>query len=89
MKKKASIPQLKNEDAERRFWSKFDLSKYPATDFSEVAFPNLKPSSRSISIRMPEFLLIRLKEEANELDIPYQSLIKKYIAQGVLEKTLK
>ncbi len=86
MKKKVRIPKFKNEDAERRFWSKFDLARFSASDFSAVAFPNLKPSSRSISIRMPEFLLIRLKEQANELQIPYQSLIKKYIAQGIREE---
>lgn len=85
MKKELKIPKFKNEDKERDFWSKVDISKYfDASDFERVGFPNLKPSSRSISIRVPEYLLIRLKERANELNIPYQSLIKEYVAQGVL-----
>ena len=87
MKNKIKLPKLQNEDQERKFWSKLDLSDYvDSDDFQFVSFPNLKPSSRSISLRIPEFLLIRLKEQANELNIPYQSLIKKYIAQGTLKK---
>ncbi|MBU4369784.1 BrnA antitoxin family protein [Patescibacteria group bacterium] len=88
--KQLKIPKFKNEDEERKFWSKLDLSQYfePA-DFSSIAFPNLKPSSRSIAIRIPEYILIRLKEQANELDIPYQSLMKQYIAKGLLQKSSK
>ncbi len=84
MRKKLKIPKFRTEDQERTFWDKINLSDYfePA-DFERVSFPNLKPTSRPISIRLPEHLLIRLKEQANELDIPYQSLIKKYLAQGV------
>lgn len=84
--KQIKVPKFKNENEERRFWSRADLSKYFSSgDFDAVSFPNLKPTSRSISIRIPEYLLVRLKEEANSLDVPYQSLIKKYIAQGVLK----
>lgn len=87
MKKQLNIPKYKNEDQERKYWSRMDLSKYfSAKDFERVSFPNLKPSSRSISIRLPEYLLIRVKEQANELRIPYQSLLKRYIAQGILKK---
>ena len=87
MKKQLKIPKFKNEDKEREFWAKVDLSDYfEAADFVPVSFPNLKPSSRSISIRMPEYLLVRLKEQANEFNIPYQSLMKQYIAKGVLRK---
>ena len=80
MKKELKIPKFKTEDKERDFWSKIDLSEYfEPEDFTHVSFPNLKPTSRSISIRIPEYLLNRVKEKANELNIPYQSLIKEYI----------
>ncbi|OGE18777.1 hypothetical protein A3J19_03240 [Candidatus Daviesbacteria bacterium RIFCSPLOWO2_02_FULL_41_8] len=84
MKKKLIIPKFKNEDDERAFWAKLDLSKYyEPDDLEEVSFPNLKPTSRSISIRIPEYLLNRVKEQANEINVPYQSLIKEYIKKGV------
>lgn len=84
MKKKLNIPKFKNEDEEREFWYTLDLSKYfEPSDFVPVSFPNLKPTSRPISIRIPEFLINRVKEKANELNIPYQSLIKTYIHKGV------
>lgn len=87
MKKKLKIPQFKNEDQERRFWSKVDLSKhFKPSDFESASFPNLKPSSQSISLRIPTYLLIRIKEQANELRVPYQSLIKRYIAKGALKR---
>jgi len=84
MNKKLKIPKFKNESEERAFWSKLDLSKYfKPSDFQRVSFPNLKPTSRPISLRLPSYLLARVKEHANELDMPYQSLIKQYIAKGV------
>ena len=84
MKKKLKPPVFKNEDEERKFWDKVDLSDYlESEDLQAVSFPNLKPSSRSISIRLSEGMLLRLKEEANHLHIPYQYLIKKYIAEGL------
>lgn len=80
MKRPLKIPKFKNEDEEREFWWKLDLSKYfQPSDFEPVSFPNLKPTTRSISIRLPEFLLNRIKEQANEMRIPYQSLIKIYL----------
>lgn len=86
MKKELKIPKFKNEDQEREFWSKVNLSQYfePA-DFGSIAFSNLKPTSRPISLRLPEYILMRLKEKANQLNIPYQSLIKQYIARGILQ----
>lgn len=85
MKKKLKIPRFKNEDEERKFWQKLDLLEYfEKEDFVPVSFPNLKPTTRSISIRIPEYLLNRVKEKANELNIPYQSLIKRYIQKGIL-----
>ena len=84
MKKKLKIPKFKNEDDERDFWAKIDLSEYyEPSDMVPVSFPNLKPTSRSISIRIPEWLIDRLKERANEINIPYQSLMKSYLKQGL------
>lgn len=84
MKKPLKLPKFKNEDAEREFWSKIDLSEYyEPSDLVPVSFPNLKFSSRPISIRLPNYLISRVKEKANALDIPYQALIKQYIAKGL------
>ena len=84
MKKKLNIPNFKNEDEEREFWAKVDLYEYyDANDLEQVSFPNLKPTTKPVSIRIPEYLLNRVKEEANELNIPYQTLIKQYIQKGV------
>ncbi len=84
MKKKLVLPKFKNEDEEREFWWKLDLSEYyESDDLEEVSFPNLKPTTRAISIRIPEYLLNRVKEKANEINVPYQSLIKDYIKKGV------
>jgi len=86
MKKLLKIPKFKNEDEERKFWAKVDLFDYfQPSDFERVSFPNLKPTTRAISIRIPEYILNRLKEKANEVNIPYQSLIKGYIKKGLLE----
>ena len=84
MKKPLKIPKFKNEDEEREFWWNLDLSEYfEPSDFERMSFPNLKPTTRSISIRIPEYLLNRIKEKANEINIPYQSLIKEYIKKGL------
>ena len=84
MKKKLKVPKFRNEDEEREFWAGVDLADYfEAKDFTSVSFPNLKPSSRAISIRLPEAMLMRLKEQANELRVPYQALIKQYVAEGL------
>lgn len=87
MKKQLNVPKFKNDGQERKFWSNIDLSEYFAPeDFSPAVFPHLKPSSRSVSMRVPEYMLARLKEKAHELNIPYQSLMKQYIAQGLLRR---
>lgn len=87
MKKKIKILHFKNEAKERAFWGKIDLSEYfDADDFERSSFPNLKPTSRSISLRLPEYLIVRVKEHANELNVPYQALMKRYIAQGVVKE---
>lgn len=85
MKMPLKLPKFKNEDEERKFWANIDLSEYyESSDMERISFPNLKPTSRSISIRIPEYLLNRVKEKANEINVPYQSLIKHYIKRGAL-----
>lgn len=90
MKKKfKNIPKFKNEDEERNFWATADSSEY--FDWSkaeEVIFPNLKPSTEIISLRLPQYLLARIKELANSKDVPYQSLMKIFLAERV-ERELK
>ena len=89
MKKFKKIPKFKNEDEERDFWATADSSDYFDWDKAEqVIFPNLKPSSRSISIRLPEYIINEVKIKANKLDIPYQALMKQYIAKGVFERDI-
>lgn len=84
MKKPLKLPIFKNEDDERDFWAKINLADYfEPSDGVHISFPNLKPTSRSISIRLPLYLLNRLKEKANSLNIPYQSLIKQTLSQHI------
>lgn len=84
MKKPLKNPAFHSEDEERAFWARIDLADYfESKDLQSVSFPNLKPSSRPISLRLPEPMFLRLKERANERHIPYQSLIKQYIAEGL------
>ncbi len=84
MKKPINVPKFKNEDEERKYWSSLDLAEYlEPEDFSSVSFPNLKPSTRPVSIRIPVAILNRVKERANETNVPYQSLIKEYISAGL------
>lgn len=83
MKKKLILPKFKNDDEERNFWAKIDLSDYyELSDMVPVSFPNLKPTSHPISIRVPDYLLNTVKSKANAINIPYQSLIKIYIEKG-------
>jgi predicted DNA binding CopG/RHH family protein len=78
------VPKFKNEDEEREFWANhspldyFDLSKV-----KKVEFPNLKPTLRSISLRLPEGMISTLKTMANSYDVPYQSLIKILLVRGI------
>ena len=77
MKKLKKIPKFKTEDEERKFWSKADSTEYVDWEKSKrVTFPNLKPSTKTISIRLPESMLEEIKALANKRDVPYQSLIK-------------
>ncbi|MFH1602088.1 MAG: BrnA antitoxin family protein [Candidatus Shapirobacteria bacterium] len=84
MKKPLKLPKFKDEDKEREFWAKINLADYfESSDFQRVSFPNLKPTTRAISIRLPEYLINRIKEQANEINVPYQSLIKGYLKKAV------
>ena len=78
------IPHFKSEEAEREFWTTADSTDY--VDWSQapaVRFPNLRPSSTAISVRLPDTLLTELKLLANERDVPYQSLLKVYLADRI------
>ena len=89
MKKFKSIPKFKNEDEERDFWDKVDVTDYFDIDNPiELDLSKLKPSTESISLRLPAYLLARIKELANKRDVPYQSLIKIFLAEKV-ERELK
>jgi len=86
MKKQLKLRKFRKEDQERAFWSRVDLSEYfEPKDFKRVSFPNLKPTSTSISLRIPNYILVRLKERANALNVPYQTLMKQYIRRGVMK----
>ena len=88
VKKRAkSVPKFKSEDQERDFWSDSDSTEY--VDWSEarpLVLPNLKPSLKTISLRLPEHMLAELKVLANKRDIPYQSLLKLFLAEKLEEE---
>jgi len=89
MKKLKPIPKFENEDKEREFWATHDLTDYFDMSKAErVIFPSLKPSTRSISLRLPEWLISSVKALANKKDVPYQTLMKIFLADRV-EKELK
>ena len=89
MKNIKSIPLFKNEDQERKFWAKHDSVEYIDWSKADKAiFPNLKPTTESISLRLPSFLLTRIKQLANEKDIPYQSLMKVFLSERVKKELI-
>jgi predicted DNA binding CopG/RHH family protein len=82
------IPKFKNEDEEREFWATHDSTEYINWNQAErITFPNLKPSVKKISLRLPESMLEELKLLANKRDVPYQSLLKIFLAERI-EKEL-
>ena len=84
MKELKKIPEFDSFEAEAHFWSTHDSTDF--VDWSKAdrtVFPNLKPTTESISLRLPSPLLARLKELANERDVPYQSLLKVYLAERI------
>ena len=79
-----SIPKFKNEDEERLFWQQQDSAEYiDWSDAEEAVLPQLKPSTRSISLRLPESMIEELKILANKRDVPYQSLLKIFISERI------
>ncbi|MGQ0684227.1 type II toxin-antitoxin system BrnA family antitoxin [Bradyrhizobium sp.] len=84
MNKLKRVPAFKTEAEERQFWEKHDSTDYVDWSKAErVRFPNLKPSTTAISIRLPSALLEQIKIAANKRDVPYQSLIKMWLAEKV------
>jgi len=82
--KKKQIPKFKSEEEEREFWSIHDATDF--IDFSEARqalMPNLRPTLKKVSIRLPESLLESIKALAHKRDIPYQSLMKILLAEGI------
>jgi predicted DNA binding CopG/RHH family protein len=84
---KKAVPRFRTEDAEREFWAAHDSTDYidwrkarRARDGVDT-LPKLKPSSQTISIRLPKPMLDRLKLLANKRDVPYQSLLKMFVAE--------
>jgi len=85
MKQIKKLPKFKNEDEERDFFARHDLTDY--FDMSQAiinpVLQNLKPSTRTVSIRLPESLIAALKTLANKRDVPYQSLVKIILSEKV------
>jgi len=87
MKNLKPIPKFKNEKEERKFWMIHDSTEY--VDWSKArkaVFPNLKPTYKSISLRLPAYMLDEIKLLANKKDVPYQSLMKVFLAEKVKEE---
>ena len=81
------IPKFKNEDEEREFWGAHDSTEY--VDWKKarrVVMPNLKPSLKTISLRLPEAMIEELKLLANKRDVPYQSLLKVFLSERIREE---
>lgn len=77
-----TIPNFASEDQERAFWATADVTDYfDASSARVVNFPNLKPSTATISLRLPQGMLDELKVLANQRDVPYQSLLKVFLAE--------
>ena len=83
-RKRKSIPAFKSEAEERVFWESHDSADH--VDWSKaqrIRLPNLKPSTKPISLRLPVGLLEKIKTEANKRDVPYQSLIKVWLSEKI------
>ncbi len=87
MKTKKRVPRFSSEVKEREFWSKEDSTDYVDWKRGKRAiFPQLKPSLKTISLRLPELMLEQLKLLANKRDVPYQSLLKIFLAERLEEE---
>jgi len=86
-KTRKPIPTFRSESEEREFWATADTTEYFDWSKAErVSFPNLKPSTATISLRLPQGMLDELKVLANQRDVPYQSLLKVYLADRLAEE---
>ena len=84
---KNKIPKFKNEDEEREFWAAHDSTEFVNwKEAKRVVLSNLKPSIKTISLRLPESMLEELKLLANKRDVPYQSLLKVFLAERIEEE---
>jgi len=82
--KKKIIPKFKNEEEERKFWESADSTEY--VDWKKAdktLLPYLKPSLKKVSLRLPELMISELKQLANKRDVPYQSLMKVFLAERI------
>ncbi len=78
------IPDFRDEDQERAFWATHDSTEYIDWDNAEsTILPHLKPSTKTISLRLPETMLDELRVIANKRDVPYQSLIKVFLKERI------
>ncbi len=85
---KFPIPSFKSEKEERIFWEKNDASAYfDLSKAKRVTMPNLKPTTASISLRLSQSFLEGIKLQANKIDVPYQSLMKIWLAEKLEEAT--
>lgn len=86
-KRMQKIPDFENEDQEREFWSAHDSTDYLTwSQAKPIKLPHLRPTTRTISIRLPESMIDRLKILANKRDVPYQSLLKMFVADKIEEE---
>lgn len=84
IKKLKKIPKFNSEQEERKFWQKADSTEYiEYRSLENWRFPNLKLSAKPITIRLPEVLIERVKIRAHRMDIPYQTLMKQLIYEGM------
>lgn len=85
--KKKPIPEFESEESERQFWGEHDSTEFIDWGAAERRkFPNLKPALRTISLRLPVSMIDDLKILANKRDVPYQSLLKVFLADRVREE---
>jgi len=81
------VPKFETEDQERQFWTQHDSAEYINWRTAKrVTLAKLRPTTRTISIRLPETMIERLKVLANKRDVPYQSLLKMYVAEKLEEE---
>ena len=84
------IPKFKNEEEERKFWESADSTEY--VDWrkaDKTLLPYLKPSLKKVSLRLPELMISELKQLANKRDVPYQSLMKVFLAERIQAELIK